>query len=104
MSSGKRHPSIKNNVVIGTHAIVLGPITIGENAVIGAGSVVVKNVLPNTTVAGVPVRIINPPPLRENFLDHGKIPDLLEGIQEEQKTLERELGQVKKLIEGNAHK
>lgn len=50
---GKRHPSIGNNVVIGSGAQVLGPIKVGNNAKIGANATVVKDVLPNTTVVGV---------------------------------------------------
>lgn len=51
-------PIIGNNVVIGPHTIIIGPITIGDNAIIGAGSVVVKDVLPFTVVAGNPARVI----------------------------------------------
>lgn len=54
--SGKRHPTIGNNVVIGTGAKVLGSITVGDNAKIGAGSVVVQPVPPNSTVVGNPGR------------------------------------------------
>ncbi len=50
----KRHPTIKSNVVIGAHAQILGNITVGENAKIGAGAVVLKDVKENTTVVGVP--------------------------------------------------
>lgn len=52
--TGKRHPTIGNNVIIGTGAKVLGPIVIEDNAKIGANSVVLKNVGFDTTVAGVP--------------------------------------------------
>jgi serine O-acetyltransferase len=51
-------PVIGNNVYIGAGAKILGPITIGDNAVIGANAVVTKNVPPNCTVGGVPARII----------------------------------------------
>lgn len=51
--SGKRHPTIKDNVVIGSGAQILGPITIGKNAKIGANATVVKDVADNTTVIGV---------------------------------------------------
>lgn len=54
--SGKRHPTVGNNVVIGTGAKVLGSITIGDNAKIGAASVVVHDVPPNSTVVGNPGR------------------------------------------------
>ncbi|MGL5820620.1 MAG: serine O-acetyltransferase [Sarcina sp.] len=52
--TGKRHPTVGNNVIIGTGAKVLGPIMIEDNAKIGANSVVLKNVGSDTTVAGVP--------------------------------------------------
>lgn len=55
---GKRHPTVGNNVVISTGAKVLGSITIGDNARIGAGSVVLRKVPPNTTVVGVPGKIV----------------------------------------------
>ncbi|MGL4774294.1 MAG: serine O-acetyltransferase EpsC [Clostridium sp.] len=55
---GKRHPTIQNNVIIGAGAKVLGPITIGEGAKIGANSVVVKNVPENTTCVGLPAKNI----------------------------------------------
>lgn len=52
--SGKRHPTIMNNVTIGAGAKILGNIIIGNNSKIGANAVVLKNVLPNTTVVGIP--------------------------------------------------
>jgi len=48
----KRHPTIKDNVVIGTGAKILGPFDIGSNSMIGAGSVVIREVPPNSTVVG----------------------------------------------------
>ena len=54
----KRHPTLKDNVIIGAGAKILGPIVIGKNSKIGANSVVVKNIPPNATVIGVPGRII----------------------------------------------
>ena len=53
---GKRHPTIGNNVLIGSGAKVLGPIRIGNNVKVGAGSVVLKYLPSNTTVVGVPAR------------------------------------------------
>jgi tetrahydrodipicolinate N-succinyltransferase len=55
---GKRHPTVGNNVMISTGAKVLGSIKIGDNAKIGAGAVVLQDVPPNTTVVGVPGRIV----------------------------------------------
>lgn len=51
-------PKIKNNVDIGSNVVILGPITIGQNSIIGAGSVVIKDVEPNSVVVGNPARLI----------------------------------------------
>ena len=70
----KRHPTVGNNVVIGTGAIALGAITIGDGARIGSGSVVVKSVPPGATVVGIPGRIVeDKKPLMD--LEHGRLPD-----------------------------
>ncbi len=58
LSHGKRHPTLGNNVTVGVSAVVLGAITIGDNAKIGGGSVVVKDVPANSTVVGVPARVV----------------------------------------------
>jgi serine O-acetyltransferase len=58
LSHGKRHPTLGKNVTVGVNAAVLGAITIGENSKIGGGSVVVKDVPPNSTVVGVPARLV----------------------------------------------
>ena len=70
---GKRHPTLGNNVVIGTGAKVLGNITIGDNVKIGAGSVVVHDVPSNSTVVGIPGRVVRIRP--EGTLEHGRLPD-----------------------------
>ncbi|WP_130861367.1 serine O-acetyltransferase [Bacilliculturomica massiliensis] len=56
--TGKRHPTIGNNVVISSGAKVLGPFKVGDNSKIGAGSVVLKEVPPNCTVVGIPGAIV----------------------------------------------
>ncbi|MHB8102487.1 MAG: serine O-acetyltransferase [Methanosarcina sp.] len=72
----KRHPTIENDVVLGSGAIVLGPITIGRGAKVGAGSVVIRPVPPGATVVGVPARIAEPQPsVSAGQLDHNKLPD-----------------------------
>lgn len=53
---GKRHPTLRDGVVIGSGAQVLGPIDVGEGARVGANAVVTKDVLPNTTVVGIPAK------------------------------------------------
>jgi serine O-acetyltransferase len=70
----KRHPTIGNNVVLGAGATLLGAITIGERARIGAGSVVVQNVEPGATVVGVPGRVVTGRTPVE-ALEHGRLPD-----------------------------
>ena len=55
---GKRHPTIGNNVVVGSGARILGNITVGENSRVGAGSVVLRDVPDNSTVVGVPGHIV----------------------------------------------
>ena len=55
---GKRHPTIGNNVMIGSGAKVLGPFTVGDNSKIAAGAVVLSEVPPNSTCVGVPGRIV----------------------------------------------
>jgi serine O-acetyltransferase len=72
---GKRHPTIGHNVVIGTGAKVLGSIQIGNNVKIGAGSVVVRPVPDNSTVVGIPGRIVRMRSATEGVLDHGQLPD-----------------------------
>ena len=81
LTSGKRHPTLENNVVIGAGSKVLGNITIGKNSKVGANSVVVKDVPCDSTAIGVPARVI-----RRGFdkapLSHNKIPDINKEIFE----------------------
>ncbi len=100
---GKRHPTIGNNVVVSTGAKVLGAIVIGDNAKIGAGSVVLKDVAANCTVVGVPGRIVKRNGNKvgsleiQNFIDlnHDKLPDpVLEMIQ----CLEKSIVKLEKRI------
>jgi serine O-acetyltransferase len=73
--SGKRHPTLGNNVVIGAGAKVLGNIYIGHNVRIGAGSVVLREVPSDCTVVGVPGRIVYRSGERVDPLEHGSLPD-----------------------------
>jgi serine O-acetyltransferase len=74
---GKRHPTIGNNVVIGAGAKVLGPVKIGNNCKIGANSVVIKDVPPNSTVVGIPGKVVRRDGIKPTRVDleHGKLPD-----------------------------
>tara|TARA_B100000214_G_C23918702_1_gene604979 strand:- start:323 stop:1078 length:756 start_codon:yes stop_codon:yes gene_type:complete len=73
--SGKRHPTLEDNVVIGAGAKILGAIYIGTNTRIGAGSVVVKDVDANSTVVGIPGRIVHQSGVKINPLAHSALPD-----------------------------
>ncbi len=94
---GKRHPTIGNNVVVGTGAKVLGNITIGDNVIVGANAVVLKDVPPNSTVVGVPGRVAKREGKRVSgiSLDHTSLPDPLANsikrLQEEIDKIEGEL-------------
>ncbi len=73
---GKRHPTIKSNVVIGAGAKILGNIEIGENSRIGAGSVVIDDVPENSTVVGIPGRVVAlRKEKKDGQLQHNRIPD-----------------------------
>jgi len=74
----KRHPTIRNNAVIGSNAVILGAIELGEGAKIGSGSVVVKSVPQGATVVGIPGRIVErrEPKVKPLIdLEHGQLPD-----------------------------
>jgi len=73
---GKRHPTVKDNALIATGAKVLGSITIGENAKVGAGSVVLRDVPPDSTVVGIPGRIKVHAGIKVNKdFNHANLPD-----------------------------
>ncbi|NJR39663.1 MAG: serine O-acetyltransferase [Leptolyngbyaceae cyanobacterium CSU_1_4] len=72
---GKRHPTLGENVVVGAGAKVLGNIQIGNNARIGAGSVVLRDVPADCTVVGIPGRIVYRAGERVGPLEHGRMPD-----------------------------
>lgn len=94
---GKRHPTLEDNVMVGTGAKVLGSITIGANSMIGAGSVVLENVPPNSTVVGVPGRVVK----RDNVrvpsadLDQVHLPD---PVMNEIKQLSASVAALEKLV------
>ena len=73
--TGKRHPTLEKNVVVGAGAKVLGNINIGTNTRIGAGSVVVKNVESNCTVVGIPGRVVHRSGVKIAPLAHSALPD-----------------------------
>ncbi len=95
---GKRHPTLGNHVVVGAGAKVLGNITIGDFVKIGANSVVLRSVPSNSTVIGIPGRIIKTigDRLPEATMDHTNIPD---PIAERFEAMEQELISLRKQVE-----
>lgn len=93
--SGKRHPTLGENVVVGAGAKVLGNIQIGNNARIGAGSVVLRDVPSDCTVVGIPGRIVYRAGERVDPLDHGRLPDseaqVIRALLDRIETLEQQM-------------
>ncbi|HOJ48489.1 MAG TPA: serine O-acetyltransferase [Bacillota bacterium] len=73
--TGKRHPTIGNNVMIGAGAKVLGPIKVGDNSKIAAGAVVLKDIPANSTAVGIPAKVVRMKNMRCESLDQVNIPD-----------------------------
>ncbi|MFX0102620.1 MAG: serine O-acetyltransferase EpsC [Candidatus Hodarchaeota archaeon] len=98
----KRHPTLKDNVVVGAGAKIIGPITIGSNVKIGANSVVIKDVPANSVVVGIPGRVVarNGEKIPEVDLDHVDLPDPIQHqiteLEEKVASLEKELGKIRK--------
>ncbi len=101
---GKRHPTVGDNVMISAGAKVLGSFTIGENSKIGAGSVVLEEVPPNSTVVGVPGRVVKQDNVKipRIDLDQVHLPDPIKNDIEMLKKENEELREmIKNLIGGN---
>jgi len=98
----KRHPTLRKRVVVGAGAKILGPLVVGENSKIGANSVVVREVPPNSTVVGVPGRTAKKRSIKVHGvdLDHHLLPDpvlsVIKAISEEVSELRKELEDIKK--------
>ncbi len=98
---GKRHPTIESGVMIGAGAKVLGPITVGKNAKVAAGAVVVRDVEPNCTVVGVPGEVVKIDGVRVDDLDQINIPDpVMNAIRENEakiKKLQQDINELKEM-------
>jgi len=102
-SHGKRHPTLMENVVVGAGAKVLGSITVGSNTRIGAGSVVVRNVEGNSTVVGVPGRVVHQSGVKVNPLAHSALPDaeanVIKNLMDRIDSLENEILKLQKTLQ-----
>ena len=97
---GKRHPTIGDHVVIGADATILGNIKIGNNVRVGAGSVVLKDVPDDSTVVGVPGKVVKQLGVRTGELEHDDLPDpvkdALAAMEKEIKELRKQIDALKK--------
>ena len=99
--TGKRHPTIGNNVVLGCGAKVLGPVNIGDNAKIAANAVVLTDVPPDSTAVGAPAKIIKITGARVNntaasMLNHADIPNVIEELYGRINALEKQIASKEK--------
>lgn len=94
---GKRHPTIEDHVLIASGAKVLGSMTIGKHSRIGAGSVVLNEVPPNSTVVGIPGKVVvqDGVKINRNSLDHQNLPD---PVADKIRSLEEEIEMLKERI------
>ena len=95
--TGKRHPSIGNNVMISAGAKVLGPFKIGDNSRVAAGAVVLEEVPPNSTVVGVPARVVRQDGKKvscNKSLDQIHLPD---PVKQKMDCLEKRIAELEKL-------
>ena len=95
--TGKRHPTIGNNVMISAGATVLGPFKIGDNSRVAAGAVVLEEVPPNSTVVGVPARVVRQDGKKvscNKSLDQIHLPD---PVKQRMDCLEKRLAEIEKL-------
>ena len=96
-SKGKRHPTIEDNVIIGAGALVLGPITVGKNAKVGANATVVKDVKANTTVVGVAAHKTENVKSKD-FMAYGINASINDPYEDKINRLEKEIEELKKII------
>ena len=98
---GKRHPTLKNNVVIGAGAKVLGPITLGNNSKVGSNAVVVTDIPNDSTAVGIPAKIIESGEKVKKFsayaVEKNSQDPVLQSIDEILKTLEKQQKEIKAL-------
>lgn len=117
LEKGKRHPTLEDDVVVGAGAKILGAITVGAGSRIGANSVVVKSVPPDSVVVGVPGRVVvqHHPDHHESDFHHDQMPDTigltlvdvlhrLETLEKKEKVRGLENATTIRPLKGNGHK
>ena len=96
---GKRHPSIGNNVLIGTGAKVLGPFNVGDNSRIAANSVVLSEIPPNSTAVGVPARIVKVDGRKVNFVGEVDQISVSDPVSVELGAIRKALGEISEKLD-----
>ena len=97
--TGKRHPTLGNNVLIGAGAKVLGPVYIGDNVRVGAGSVVLKNLPANATAVGVPARVVRIAGERPEFVHDVDQVSVTDPVQKEMEALSSRVAWLERYLD-----
>lgn len=101
---GKRHPTIGNNVLIGTGAKVLGPLKIGDNSRVAANSVVLRDIPPDSTAVGVPAKVVRVEGRRVNFAGEVDQIHVTDPVWQELAELKKQLAQLNARLDETAQK
>ena len=96
---GKRHPTIGNNVLIGTGAKVLGPFKVGDNSRIAANSVVLSEIPPNSTAVGVPARVVKVDGRKVNYVGDVDQISVADPVSSELAAIRRALGEISEKLD-----
>ena len=96
---GKRHPTIGNNVLIGTGAKVLGPFKVGDNSRIAANSVVLSEIPPNSTAVGVPARVVKVDGRKVNYVGEVDQISVADPVSSELAAIRRALGEISEKLD-----
>ena len=101
---GKRHPTIGNNVLIGTGAKVLGPLKIGDNSRVAANSVVLRDIPPDSTAVGVPAKVVRVEGRRVNFAGEVDQIHVTDPVWQELAELKKQLAQLNARLDETAQR
>lgn len=96
--TGKRHPTLGNNVMVGAGAKILGPMKIGDNTKVAAGAVVLSEIPPNCTAVGIPAKVVRREGVRVDDLDQVHIPD---PVAQEISKIEAKIAELEKKLADN---
>ena len=100
--TGKRHPTLGDNVLIGAGAKVLGPFTVGDNSRIASNSVVLSEIPPDSTAVGVPAKVVRIAGKKVNYVGDVDQVSVSDPVSTELAALRRELNELRRKVEGDA--